>query len=289
MDLGQTWISALSNKFDQQPRTTTLGRMFAGVKSERWGGAVNWIRDCIANGDCEAANEAKGNLPAAMPSGVFARRGDRNVVKYNGVICLDFDGLEDIAEARDLLHAMPWVAGYFTSPSGTGIKAFAWAEETDPAAHFRVFESARLIFADYDLILDPKCKNVERLCYVSSDPDAVLRDAPPIAVDKSIPLTVPEVVAPGLVGYGDLEGAIDALEALGPAISGSGGELKTRKAILAGRDHGLTLEAWWPYLITWNKKAVPPWDERTLYAKAKSNYAGARRPAGAAAMLGGLF
>lgn len=289
MDLSTIWISALKSKFDRDPKTTTLGRLFAGVQAERWGGQVRWIRECLANGDDEAANEAKGMLPAAMPSGVFGHRGDSSIIKYSGILCIDIDDVENIEEMRDTLTAMPWICGLFTSPSGAGLKAFCWSEETDPLAHGRVFASVRNSLAQEGIIVDEKCKNLERLCFVSSDESAFLRKGPPVAVDRSIPLDAPRKAQEWYSDLNDLEGAKESLAALGPAIAGHGGEAATRRAILIGRDHGLSVDAWMPFLLEWNKKAVPPWPERDLYAKARSNYAGARKPMGHMALLAGLI
>lgn len=57
------------------------------------------------------------------------------------------------------------------------------------------------------------------------------------------------------------------LDAIGPAVAGSGGHSLTWRACCIGGDFGLTAEEFWPSLAAWNASCRPPWDEEELWNK----------------------
>jgi hypothetical protein len=71
------------------------------------------------------------------------------------------------------LQADPHVGAVFVGPSGVGIKC---AVRIDGTRHLASFNSAKEYFAkEYGLQLDKACKDIERLCFLSFDPEAWCR------------------------------------------------------------------------------------------------------------------
>src|ERR1019366_2447568 len=97
---------------------------------------------------------------------------------------------EQIMEARAKLIGDPHVMCVFTSPTATGLKAvFAVAGgEKEHAGNFRAVKNH--VAATTGLSVDESCKNIERLCFVSPDPDAHLNLAaeplPPVAEERPV-------------------------------------------------------------------------------------------------------
>lgn len=117
-------------------------------------------------------------LPAVTFSASFgARRNAGDMKAHTGLIGLDFDHVENPEELRRALKALPVVALVFISPSGDGVKAFfrvdpipANAREHQEAWR-RVCDFYGQHEARYTDAIDPQCKDLTRLCFLSYDPD----------------------------------------------------------------------------------------------------------------------
>jgi hypothetical protein len=92
------------------------------------------------------------------------------MAQHSGLLCLDFDSLgNELAEARRRLAKDNHVLAIFVSPSGVGLKALVPVTATTAAAHCACFKAAEDHFKVLDLVPDPACKDVARLCFASSD------------------------------------------------------------------------------------------------------------------------
>ena len=127
-----------------------------------------------------AASEAariKQSLPAFVWSGECTTRMG-GAFKHNGILCLDIDGKNHPRlQPRDMIakvKPLSYVLGWFISPSGDGLKVLIRIKP-DESLHLRSFLAAEHAFDEVGLKVDPACKDVRRLCFVSSDPHAVLR------------------------------------------------------------------------------------------------------------------
>ena len=143
------------------------------IASDKYKEQVEEIRDLIAQGKTEEAQEKKQQLPAFTPSATFnEKRLLPNMEQYSGFVHLDFDKLtsEELAAAFQIIAAIPYTFLCFISPSGNGLKVFievnTGAEYHDTAYQqvMRYYENAT------DLKADEKCKDITRLCFVSYDP-----------------------------------------------------------------------------------------------------------------------
>lgn len=124
----------------------------------------------------------KKSLPSFTPCGTFtSNRLIKNIKQYNGVVPIDFDGINDEDKAnylKLLLSRDSFIAAAFVSPS-FGLKAFMQTSITDPKDHKYAFEECRdYIESKYSNFLqfkvDKSGKDISRLCYMSYDPTAFI-------------------------------------------------------------------------------------------------------------------
>lgn len=114
--------------------------------------------------------EIKESLPCYTPSGTFSTRNKEGLIKHSGLICLDFDHLENPTQFRDSLKELKWIAYASLSCSGSGV--FALVQIEKPELHTRYYDALELVFKERGTPIDPACKDVCRLRIASYDPDA---------------------------------------------------------------------------------------------------------------------
>ena len=121
----------------------------------------------------------KDGLPAIIPSGTFrGRKQAGNWDQPSEVLVLDFDHTDSPGALRAACAAIPYTIAAFISPSGDGVKAFValdldgWKPTPDQwKAHVYapVVDAYEKALMDTKVGTDPTNKNVNRLCYGSSD------------------------------------------------------------------------------------------------------------------------
>jgi putative DNA primase/helicase len=126
--------------------------------------------------DTDEARKAKLALPAFLLSGRIdgrvAKAMDEGRFHHAGLLQLDFDKLDDPAAIRDQIAQDPHVLSSWISPSGDGVKGlFVIESATTEAEHLAAFIIAEKYWHDRGLTLDSACKNSNRLCFASHDPD----------------------------------------------------------------------------------------------------------------------
>jgi len=133
------------------------------------------IRSAIASGDKEKADRLKKQLPAFTPSGTFKNGRKLDLLdQYNNYIHLDFDKLspDQLNDAFRKISAIPYTFACFRSPSGNGLKVFVKVNSS-AAYHDTAYKLVQSFYEkELDILCDPKCKDITRLCFVSDDPDA---------------------------------------------------------------------------------------------------------------------
>jgi hypothetical protein len=115
--------------------------------------------------DKTVRDNLKMNLPSVCFSGVFSERKKEKVVSHSGIICLDFDGVENIGLKIETLKADDCIYSCWLSPSGQGVKALVKI----PAVidkHEMYFDALKETYPDIDM----KCRDISRVCYESYDP-----------------------------------------------------------------------------------------------------------------------
>ena len=168
---GSRLISVFSNAFQQTPSgTTTIETFLHGIQAGQWRRQVEAVR---ALTDPDQIKAAKKQVPAVAPSALFnGRRGMAYVQQHSGFINLDIDGKENpcIAEpaVRARVYADQYVFAGHVSVSGYGLSLYVQIEPEQHEAAFLQLE--QYFFAAWGVHVDPACKDVSRLRFVSYDP-----------------------------------------------------------------------------------------------------------------------
>src|ERR1044072_6152174 len=146
---------------------TTLGENLNAIKSGQYQALIEAVRGLPPGKERDAA---KRKLPGTTYSGKFD--GQRKITLINqhtGLLCLDCDKVPNLDEQLAKLKQDPFSVSVFLSPSGNGIKVIV---AIDPSKHKESFHSLSQYYKDkYDLFVDPACKDVSRLTFVSYDPN----------------------------------------------------------------------------------------------------------------------
>lgn len=143
--------------------------------------------------DKDTRSKLKAQLPAVTASGTFERRSASALQKHSGLLIADIDRddnpqIEIPEQSKALRSALAndkHVAFVFESPSG-GIKAGVAVKATNKDNHKRAFQAVKEHLADnYGVVIDQSCSDVSRLCFLSYDPKATVKQSEPID-DKQI-------------------------------------------------------------------------------------------------------
>jgi len=128
--------------------------------------------------DTDNYKKEKLKLPALTWSGTFSDRIDKGLLEYSNLICLDIDNIEPdvINTLKSQLATDEYVKYCFTSPSNRGIKIIVEVN-TGKEHHRAAFLHLQKVFEDkYFFSVDESGKNVSRLCFVSHDDRAIIRE-----------------------------------------------------------------------------------------------------------------
>jgi hypothetical protein len=111
-------------------------------------------------------------------SGKFTKRNANNLSKHSGLLCLDFDDVDNPSELKAKLELdyklNPKLI--FISPSGNGIKCIVEID-VRKYSHEEYFLALERYFAkEYVIQLDSSGKDVSRACFVSFDPQLYFRE-----------------------------------------------------------------------------------------------------------------
>jgi hypothetical protein len=116
----------------------------------------------------------KKSFPYATFSGVFSKRDASSLVKHSGLICLDFDDVENLDDTFIQLKSEAYIFSMFVSPSGTGLKVLI---KIRPEKHLDNFlELEKYFFEHYKLKADKSGKDVCRACFLTHDPNLYLNE-----------------------------------------------------------------------------------------------------------------
>ena len=131
-----------------------------------------WTED-----DKKTRNALKRNtLPAATLSATLITRDSRLNLKdkikhYNSLIALDFDDVENIALAKRKIAELPYVYYVGESASRRGFFAIVPLNNNDYSRHELYFNALEKEMSKLGYTIDPACKDVTRLRFISYDPD----------------------------------------------------------------------------------------------------------------------
>ena len=155
--------------------------------SETLAGLIEELRYLDPQSD-EAREFKSTKLPAITPSAAFGktRRAEASAWKHTGAIVLDYDHVDDVEDARRAAGELLAPEGRrsstiaaFRSPSGDGLKVLVHVSPLPRSLddHAAAFERVRGYY-DGELGLDSDAGgDVTRLCFLTHDPEAILRPA----------------------------------------------------------------------------------------------------------------
>ncbi len=175
--------------FENIPLSAALERVQQGAYRTE----VEKVRALLS--DEPAYKTAKSELPFFSFSGLFRDRvKNENLVQHSGIICIDFDNIDNLKKLRTALCSDPYTAFLFVSPSGHGLKLGVRLPDTIQTTedHNRAFLACEKYYAErYSVDADRACKDVRRACFVSYDPDLYGNPAAEI-----MPVPEPVQIAP---------------------------------------------------------------------------------------------
>ena len=174
----------------------TISDLLEGVRDGRWRVQVEDCRHALEIEDKAAYDrKRKATVPAVTLSARLDHRNagaleDKGAV-HSGFLQLDFDAKDHksmtVAQIRDIVEQAPFVAACFLSLSGIGVKAIAHCPPNFET-HLGSWLAAEAYFRERGLTLDHATKEPTRLCFVSHDQQALIRDG----AEEIVPLEVPE-------------------------------------------------------------------------------------------------
>lgn len=178
--LGMSWslteVSVVAHARETETKSYTLAKILGAIKGGKWASQITALRALV---DKDAIREAKEKLPGVMFSGRFSER-TKPVLNFleqsSGILALDADNCTSPVELRNKLTSDPHVVFAFISPYGLGLKVGVRIEE-DVDSHKASWAAAKKYFEEtYNVKIDEACKDISRLCFVSYDPDAFIRE-----------------------------------------------------------------------------------------------------------------
>ena len=117
--------------------------------------------------------ELKLKIPVVTVSGLFKDTvKNANLLTHSGLICIDFDAVENVGQLKAELAKDPYTFAALLSASGNGLAAIV---KIDPAKHLESFTGLKAYyFKHYGQLIDESCKNVSRLRFLSHDPSPII-------------------------------------------------------------------------------------------------------------------
>ena len=147
----------------------TLCQFLNDCYSGKYKEQVNAIR---TEPDKALQSELKKALPAVTIQSEICEHRNNDACVNNSIICLDFDDVDDIEDAKQKIFAVPYVLAVCTSASGRGL--FAIAVLAQPADDLKLVLTN--MQTDFVYSIDKSCSNMSRLRFVTYDPDLLLKE-----------------------------------------------------------------------------------------------------------------
>ena len=190
-------LSAYQNAHDTTGVTVSFAAVLKRIRDGKHG-LLEKTRLCnvLAKTDPNAYRDYKSReLPAVTFAGTFptGKRQAAHLITHSGLVVLDIDDLSEtlIPDILAEFAQHPHVRLAFLSPSGLGIKVVCPVDPVpiDAAQHKAAWQACVDFFQpladEYDFDIDPSGKDVNRLCFLAHDPQAILHpEAIPIQWDR---------------------------------------------------------------------------------------------------------
>jgi len=173
--------------FQERNGNHELVKVLNAIKEGKFKTEIAKLRNTASEEDRRSIKNA---LPAFTPSVVLnSGRKFNEGDSYNGVIHLDYDKLDDVSVTIEKIKSLEYTFSCFVSPSGNGIKVFVRVSN-DMEQHKDAFN---ILKNYYDKAVgqesDKSIKDLNRLCFMSSDPELYLNEESEVFDYKTISMT----------------------------------------------------------------------------------------------------
>jgi len=169
------WLPSKESQNDPDgARTATLATL---LLSDKWKDKVEAVR---AEADPERQKALKDALPVFLPSLAEGSVLRPQNFRHSGYVVLDLDAkdnpyIEGFDRLKEEIHAVPYVAYCGRSCRGKGWLLIV--PILDTSRHREIYRALLSDFQKIGLKLDPSCVNLNRLRFVSYDPDPYINTA----------------------------------------------------------------------------------------------------------------
>lgn len=124
----------------------------------------------------DAVKATKNKMAAITPAGLFDKvRANETLLKYSNIVCCDIDKISDQKRDIDNLKAElsrdKFVMIVHKSLSGNGLAVFVKVDSGAELHSSAYAQVADYISKKYSVQVDPSCKDIARMRYLSYDPD----------------------------------------------------------------------------------------------------------------------
>lgn len=164
----------------------TIGEVLDEIKSDKYSSQVNTLRQLLNNGNDEGYGIHKKTLPSVTFCATFNKRRKRELLKtYNSLIVIDIDKLsqEEFIRVKQVLKLDGYVFSFWESPSQKGLKGlvsisydFVLGPNILDKVHKSAFQKLSNYFlSTYQIELDESGSDTTRLCFLSFDPNTLIK------------------------------------------------------------------------------------------------------------------
>ena len=185
--LEQLPVSFFLNVKADKHSDMTIGRVMRGIKNCAYQKQVINARYFLTIGDSDKYADAKSKLPAVTFCGTFTKGHKAEECEhYNNLLVIDIDKLDeqDMIYTEECLQKEPYIAAYWQSPSGHGFKGLVHLSYDESfndislgISHKTAFQQLfTYLLSTYGIALDRSGSDISRLCYMSSDEKAVIKE-----------------------------------------------------------------------------------------------------------------
>ena len=152
-------------------REFSLENIHKIIISEKYKDVTKEIR---AENDKANRNNIKASkLDYVTFSGLFEKRALSSLKTHSNLFCIDLDDLNNVEQVKKSIVEVLPPALMFFSPSGNGLKLVYKIKVNDLLTHLKYFQAFEQFFKiEFDLIIDEKCKDIPRACFLCYDEKA---------------------------------------------------------------------------------------------------------------------
>jgi hypothetical protein len=153
-------------------KVVSITEVLNEIASDKYKSLIEEIRQS----ENPSKNPLKDKLPVFTPTGQFNYRSLAGLEIYNGLMCLDIDGVEDPQSLKEKCKNLNYVYSAFITPSGRGLKVLIKSSATSENYREIELKVATAFQHDTGFLRDNHCKDIARIQFVSYDPELYINE-----------------------------------------------------------------------------------------------------------------